>query len=384
MIAEGCIMLRACHQDTCKPGVATQRPHLRANFTGTPEGVAAYFCSSWPRRCASILAAWAPLARRGHRPGRAAGPADHRRRPRRLLRPRPSLLEPGHATSRGASSSASRCSTPAPTLGDRLRRRRAAELVWDGDEVRLRYAITNADRSVGAALWPVRSALEYGAAACRGHRRGRASTAPPGRASAPSSATAPTFTLVGEANDYVGKGMGGGEIVIRPPADDARRPPPAPGQHLLYGATGGELYVAGAVGERFARPQLRRHRRGRGRRRPLLRVHDRRHRRGDPGRLGHNLGAGMTGGQAFVFDPADVLPERYNPQLIALRRVQRHEQAKQLRTLLRQHAQLTSSPRAKAILDDWDVERGNFWLVLPKDAVAAIEAVNRGAEKVEK
>jgi glutamate synthase domain-containing protein 3 len=102
------------------------------------------------------------------------------------------------------------------------------------------------------------------------------------------------------------------------------------------------------------------------------------------GETGRNFGAGMTGGLAYVYDPADVLPGRYNPQLISLRRVQRREHEKQLRMLLRQHAQLTGSPRAKEILDDWDAELDNFWLVLPKDAVAAIEAVNEGAEKVEK
>jgi glutamate synthase domain-containing protein 3 len=99
------------------------------------------------------------------------------------------------------------------------------------------------------------------------------------------------------------------------------------------------------------------------------------------GETGRNFGAGMTGGLAYVYDPADALPGRYNPQLITLRRVQRREHEKQLRTLLRQHSQLTGSPRAKEILADWDAELGNFWLVVPKEAVAAIEAVNEGAEE---
>ena len=108
------------------------------------------------------------------------------------------------------------------------------------------------------------------------------------------------------------------------------------------------------------------------------------------GETGRNFGAGMTGGLAYVYDPADRLPDRYNPQLIALRRVQQSGgpvmlrptgTEASLRTLLRQHYQLTGSPRAKDILNDWDAELGNFWLVLPKDAVAAIEAVNEGAEE---
>jgi glutamate synthase domain-containing protein 3 len=92
-------------------------------------------------------------------------------------------------------------------------------------------------------------------------------------------------------------------------------------------------------------------------------------------------GAGMTGGLAYVYDPTDALPGRYNPQLIALRRVQRSEHEKQLRSLLHRHYQLTGSPRAKELLDNWEEELSNFWLVLPKEAVAAIEAVNEGAEK---
>jgi glutamate synthase domain-containing protein 3 len=106
------------------------------------------------------------------------------------------------------------------------------------------------------------------------------------------------------------------------------------------------------------------------------------------GETGRNFGAGMTGGLAYIYDPADVLPSRYNPQLITLRRVRQtggsvmlRSAEASLRSFIRQHYQLTSSPRAKEILDNWDEELGNFWLALPKDAVAAIEAVNEGAEK---
>lgn len=106
------------------------------------------------------------------------------------------------------------------------------------------------------------------------------------------------------------------------------------------------------------------------------------------GETGRNFGAGMTGGLAFVYDPADALPGRYNSQLISLRRVHQttgsaglRAAEATLRSLIRQHYQLTASPRARAILDNWDVELGNFWLALPKEAVAAIEAVNEGADE---
>ena len=101
------------------------------------------------------------------------------------------------------------------------------------------------------------------------------------------------------------------------------------------------------------------------------------------GETGRNFGAGMTGGVAYVYDPEDRLPGRYNPQLIGIQRVAGKPFEQQLRDLLRQHFQLTGSPRAKEILDGWQEELRNFWLVLPKVAVATIEAANEGAAKEE-
>jgi glutamate synthase domain-containing protein 3 len=92
----------------------------------------------------------------------------------------------------------------------------------------------------------------------------------------------------------------------------------------------------------------------------------------------------MTGGVAYVYDPMARLPGRYNAQLISLHRVTAPLYRQELYRLARAHFQATGSPRAKAILDDWEAELANFWLVLPKEAVAAIEAANEGAEKDEK
>ena len=101
------------------------------------------------------------------------------------------------------------------------------------------------------------------------------------------------------------------------------------------------------------------------------------------GETGRNFGAGMTGGVAYVYDPEDQLPGRYNPQLIGIQRVAGKQFEQQLRDLLRQHFQLTGSPRAKEILDGWKEEVRNVWLVLPKVAVATIGAANEGAAKEE-
>ncbi len=190
--------------------------------------------------------------------------------------------------------------------------------------------------------------------------------------------------LTGQANDYVGKGLGGGEIVLRPRAATRYvwHENVILGNTALYGATGGQLFAAGRAGERFAV-------RNSGAQAVVEGVGDHgcEYMTGGVavilGDTGRNFGAGMTGGLAYVYDPADRFPGRYNSQLITLRRVTGAEQVRQLRSLIRRHFQLTGSSRAKAILDDWQTELGNFWLVLPKEAVATIEAANEGAGKEE-
>jgi glutamate synthase (ferredoxin) len=181
--------------------------------------------------------------------------------------------------------------------------------------------------------------------------------------------------LVGEANDYLGKAMGGGRIVVRPPDDDAGDPALA-GNTVLYGATGGQVYVAGRVGERF-----------------LVRNsgatavvegtgdHACEYMTGGTcvilGRFGYNLGAGMTGGQAFVYDPDGLVAARMNAQLVDAARLDDAEAA-ELRFLLERHHELTGSDRAGGLLADWDTTLPAFWRVAPVGEVARIERANEG------
>src|SRR2546425_5391359 len=153
------------------------------------------------------------------------------------------------------------------------------------------------------------------------------------------------FTLEGEANDYVGKGMGGGRIVIVPPAGDAGDPWLV-GNTVLYGATGGELYVAGRAGERFAI-------RNSGATAVIEGAgeHCCEYMTGGTvvvlGPVGLNLGAGMTGGEAFVYDPTASMPPRVNPELVEHHRpVEEHLAG--LRALVERHLELTGSASARA------------------------------------
>jgi glutamate synthase domain-containing protein 3 len=179
--------------------------------------------------------------------------------------------------------------------------------------------------------------------------------------------------LVGEANDYVGKAMGGGRIAIRPPENDAGDPVLI-GNTALYGATGGELYCAGRAGERFAV-------RNSGAVAVVEGV-------GDHaceymtngtvvvlGEFGRNFGAGMSGGEAFVYDPAGELPLRLNDDLVALARVVADGG---LHRLLTRHLRYTDSELAAALLDVWGSAVGDFWHVIPKADVAKIEDEHEG------
>jgi glutamate synthase domain-containing protein 2/glutamate synthase domain-containing protein 1/glutamate synthase domain-containing protein 3 len=369
MIAEGCIMLRACHRDTCKPGVATQRPHLRANFAGTPEGVAAYFLfvAEEVRR---------HLATLGLRTLDEAIGRVELLRQRRTGNPRADTMDlspllelngdpdgPRHFVERVE------LQDPRSDLGDQLLAD-AFRLVWDGDEVDLEYEIRNADRAFGAALSGA-LALEYGELPPRGTARVRL-TGTAGQSFAAFLADGVELDLTGEANDYVGKGMGGGQIVIRPPANDVSGLPTLAGNTCLYGATGGELFIAGGAGERFGV-------RNSGATAVVEAAGDHccEYMTGGTvvvlGPVGANMGAGMTGGQAFVFDASfERLIHRINPDLVEAVRPDAVA-LQEVRWLVERHAELTGSPRSAALLTAWETTSHQVWHVLPKDRVRRIE-----------
>jgi glutamate synthase domain-containing protein 2/glutamate synthase domain-containing protein 1/glutamate synthase domain-containing protein 3 len=374
MIAEGCIMLRACHRDTCKPGVATQRPNLRANFRGTPEGVAAYFMfvAEEVRQL---------LGRLGLRSlDEAIGRVE-------LLRQRrtgddridsvdlsPLIQAPGDDAAPRRFVERVELQDPRSDLGDRLLAD-AFRAVWDGDEIDLDYPITNADRAFGAALSGA-IALEYGELPPRGtaHVRLRGAA---GQSLGAFLAHGIEIDLEGEANDYVGKGMGGGLLVIRPPTDDVSPTPVLAGNTCLYGATGGELFVAGAVGERFAV-------RNSGATAVVEGAGDHccEYMTGGTvivlGKVGYNLGAGMTGGQAFVWDPRlERLIARVNTDLVEAIRPDA-EALDEARWLVERHAEQTGSLRALELLKVWDQAVEQLWHILPKGRVARIGETQAG------
>ena len=393
LLAEGCIMARACHRDTCPVGVATQRPDLRDKYRGKPEMVAAYllFVAEEVRRGLAAMGARSMeeiigrvdlLRRRELDPEQARALA---------LDPTPLLHRvEGDRLSYEASLP---LQAPRSELGDQVFDD-AFESVWDGTLLNLKYRITNADRTVGARLGGA-IGLEFGEDA-----------APPGSVSVRFTGAAGQsfgaflskgveFILTGEANDYVGKGMAGGRIVVRSPDDGAAglqgngQEAPAPswddsrpvlvGNTVLYGATGGELFVAGRGGERFAV-------RNSGAWAVVEGVgeHACEYMTGGVvvilGPTGFNVGAGMTGGECYTLDmdaKGEILA-RLNAQLVEARRPDSVQLTK-LRELVERHAELTGSTRAAALLADWENQSMAFWRIAPRGELARVEVAHESS-----
>jgi glutamate synthase domain-containing protein 3 len=251
--------------------------------------------------------------------------------------------------------------------------------VWDGERLELSYRITNRDRTVGAALGGA-LALEYGTSTPPGLATVRM-VGEAGQSFGAFLVDGVQLDLVGEANDYVGKGMGGGRLVIRPPGDDAGDPVLA-GNTCLYGATGGAVFIAGSVGERFGV-------RNSGASAVVEGAGDHccEYMTGGTvvvlGAVGYNLGAGMTGGEAYIWDPRAQLSGRFNPALVEPIRPD-PEDLQELRWLVEQHLELTESPRAADLLASWLSACSQFWHIVPLGRVKRreVQSVGRVAAAV--
>ena len=261
-------MVRSCHLDTCPVGIATQRPELRAKFAGDAgagRGVPA------ARRRGGAAAARRARAAHASTRRSAASTCCARAAMRRAARPRRRCSRAPRAGGlRAASRSSSR---RGGELGERLAAE-AAPALEEARIVELAYPIANRDRAVGARLGgEIGRALRRRAAA---RPRPRALRGLAGQSFGAFLAAASSSSSTGEANDYVGKAMGGGRIVVRPPEDDAGDPVPAR-QHRALRRDGRRALLRRPRRRALRGAQLGRDRGRRGRRRPRVRVHDGRH-----------------------------------------------------------------------------------------------------------
>jgi glutamate synthase (ferredoxin) len=368
LLAEGCLMVRTCHLDTCPVGIATQRPELRAKFAGTPAMVEA-FMRSVAQEVRELLACLGfrslddVIGRADLLRARDMEPSPHH------LDVEPLLRRPLGERRSIATDAIVRPTSP---LGDRL-----FDAAWpamrDGAHVELELPITNGDRAVGARLGGA-IGRTFGTSTPPGSIRARFhGTA--GQSFGAFLAGGVELRLTGEANDYVGKGMGGGRIAIAAPPDDAGDPWLA-GNTVLYGATGGELFIAGRAGERFAV-------RNSGALAVVEGVGDHacEYMTGGTvvvlGPVGRNVAAGMTGGELFVHDADGRVTVRLNPELVEATSAS-PDALERLHELVRRHHELTGSPRAASLLADWDRRAGELLHIRPRADLATIVGVQEG------
>jgi glutamate synthase (ferredoxin) len=354
LVAAGCAMIRQCHLNTCPVGVATQRPDLRAKYPGEPEHVVRFmlYVAQQVRMLLAELGARSLDEIVGRvdllRAREVATPKVARLDLSELLRqPRPEAT--GADAALRASDTEVRNDRPGDEPLDEQLLRDVAPALARAEPVARGYAVSNRDRSLGARI-AGEVARRFGDAglppgSIRLRLRGSA-----GQSFGAFTVAGMELTLVGEAQDYVGKGMSGGELVLRPPSGDplASERSVILGNTALYGATGGALFAAGQAGERFAV-----------RNSGAVAVvegcgdHGAEYMTGGVivvlGRVGRNFGAGMSGGVAFVLDPDGTLSRRVNRGSVAVGDLDAEDVA-WIERLLRRHVAVTGSRHAADLL----------------------------------
>ena len=412
LIAAGCIMMRKCHLNTCPVGVATQDPVLRARFTGAPEHVINYFFF-----VAEELRAI--MAEMGFRTlAEMTGRVDR-------LDSRKAIT---HWKAQGIDLSKLLYQAPlgdGPSLNWTERQDHGLAGALDNDliaasadaldrkeAVRIERSVINVNRTVGAML-SGEVARRHGHAGLPDNTVNVKLTGVAGQSFGAFLAHGVTLDLTGDANDYVGKGLSGGRVIVRQPPHVDREPTEniIVGNTVLYGAIAGEAFFNGVAGERFAV-----------RNSGAIAVvegcgdHGCEYMTGGTvvvlGKTGRNFAAGMSGGVAYVYDPDNAFAPLCNAAMVDLRPVSgardddandlggagrpqqrtssvydngmgdmlRHD-AERLRVLLERHHLHTGSKRARALLDDWGNAVGQFVKVMPRDYANALKQLE--AERLE-
>ena len=356
LLALGCKMVRQCHLNTCPVGIATQKEDLRAKFTGSAEQVVALFTML----AEEIRRHLASLGARSI--GEVIGRADLLKiedhpvaasLSKLLVRAGGRLRHPGFRK------------FEVSTLSHRLASE-THEAIEQQSPIRLSYPISNVDRTIGAGVSGMIAGLYGDVGLPEGtidiHLSGVA-----GQSFGAFLTPGVNLTLTGPANDYVGKGMGGGRVIVTPRRVDDHIPH-AGGNAVLYGATGGAAFLAGSVGQRFAV-------RNSGATAVVEGCSD----HGCEymtagtavvlGPVGRNFGAGMTGGVAFVWDPGSKL-NRFMADTSPSNQRLRVLDGVELRALISEHHHHTGSPVAGAILEDWDRQVDRFWVLRASRPIA--------------
>ncbi|MDF2669586.1 MAG: glutamate synthase large subunit, partial [Paenibacillus sp.] len=391
LVVVGCVMMRVCHLDTCPVGVATQNPELRKKFAGDPEHVANFmrFLAQDMREIMAELGfrsvnemigrtdVLEPAAFLGEGADVPAAGEREQWKARRVdlsaLLHRPDV--PEHI--------GRYCSVPQDhRLGDSLDMKQLLALSEPAlerrEHVHAILPIRNTNRVVGTIVGSELT-RRYGAEGLphdtiRFHFNGSA-----GQSFGAFMPNGMTLSLEGDANDYVGKGLSGGKIIIFPPVDASFVPQDNViiGNVALYGATDGEAYIRGIAGERFCV-------RNSGVRAVVEGVGDHGCEYMTGGRVvvlgptGRNFAAGMSGGIAYVFDEDGSFKDRCNKEMVLFENLDNQYETNEVLLMIRNHAKFTDSAVAHRVLNHWEELVWSFVKVIPRDYKRMFESIERG------
>jgi glutamate synthase (NADPH/NADH) large chain len=377
LVVSGCIMMRVCHLDTCPVGVATQNPVLRQRFNGKPEFVENFFMfiAEEMREL---------MAQLGFRTVNEAvgqvnaldttAAAEHWKA--RKLDLSPVLYEPESAFMNQDLYCSSRQDHGLDKALDQQLIVMSREALDSGRPVRFSTTIGNVNRTVGTMLGHELTKA-YGG---QGLPDGTIDITFEGSAGNSFGAFVPkgiTLRVYGDANDYVGKGLSGGRIVVRPsdnaPEDYVAEENIIGGNVILFGATSGVAFLRGVVGERFAVRNSGAHAVVEG-----VGDHGCEYMTGGKvvilGPTGRNFAAGMSGGVAYVYDPDGELPDNLNAEMVDLDEFD-DDDVQWLHEMIVAHVDATDSAVGQRILADWSAQQSHFVKVMPRDFKRVLQAI---------
>jgi glutamate synthase (ferredoxin) len=378
LVATGCIMMRVCHLNTCPAGVATQDPRLRAKFAGKPEHVVNFmrFIAEEVRELMAQLGFRTIEEMIGH---------VERLEPRKAVEHWKArgldfsniLYQPDVGPEVGRYCQIKQDHGLDKSLDLTVLLELCKPAIERGEKVVAEMPIHNVNRVVGTIVgcdvtkkWGAKGLPED---TIRLKFNGSA-----GQSFGAFMPKGMTLSIEGDANDYVGKGLSGGKIIIYPPANSSFVPSEniIIGNVALYGATSGEAYFRGMAGERFAV-------RNSGVNAVVEAVGDHGCEYMTGGRVvilgpaGRNFAAGMSGGIAYVLDERGDFPTRINPQMVGVEKLEAPAEIAAVRAMIENHLTYTKSSRAKQILDAWDQMVPRFVKVIPKDYKRVLACIDR-------
>jgi glutamate synthase (ferredoxin) len=378
LVTLGCIVMRVCHLNTCPVGVATQNPELRKRFTGSPDNVVnfMYFIAEEVRELMAELGFRTVNEMVGHTECLEAKKAiDHWKA--RGLDFSAILHQPDVPAEVGRYCQISQDHGIEKTLDYTTLLKLCEPALAEGKTVKAELPITNQNRTVGTILGS-EVTRQYGAGGLMDdtiqlHFKGSA-----GQSFGAFVPRGITLELEGDSNDYIGKGLSGGKIIVYPPKAATFKPEEniIIGNVALYGATSGEAYINGVAGERFCV-------RNSGVQAVVEGVGDHGCEYMTGGRVvvlgstGRNFAAGMSGGVAYILDEKGLFADRCNREMVSLTQLIHftdEEELELLKTMIERHAEYTGSRRAEEILSAWGQWLPRFIRVMPNDYKRVLDA----------